>query len=479
MRAPSRRAVLMLAVLVLLPAAAAGQVTDWRQVPEPPLRAFSPVQPRRLTLPNGLVILLQEDHELPLVQAFARVRGGTRDEPAEKAGLATLFGEVWRTGGTRARTGDELDDFLEARAARVETGASLDSTSVSLDCLKGNLAEVFEIFADLIREPALREDKLVLAKGQLATAIARRNDDPSDIADREARRLGYGKDSPFARNEEYATAAAVERTDLVDWHARYVRPNNTILGVVGDFDPAKVEAMARRAFGSWRAGQPLPKPAWRFEDPKPGVYFVAKDDVNQSNIRMVHLGTTKNNPDYYAIEVMNEILGGGFASRLFSNVRSRRGLAYAVYGGVGTNFDYPGLLQLSMATKSETTAAAIDALYEEVAGLSDKPPSDEELKRAKEAILNSFVFRFDSREKVLRERMRYEFYGYPADFLERYRGGIERVTLSDVESAARKYVHKERIALLVVGRAADFDRPLSSFGPVTAIDVAIPGAPER
>lgn len=479
MGAPRRRAVVMLAALVLLPATAPGQVTDWRPVQEPPLRPFSPVQPRRLALPNGLVVLLQADHELPLVQAFARVRGGTRDEPAGKAGLATLFGEVWRTGGTRARTGDELDDFLEARAAKVETGASQDSTSVSLDCLKGNLAEVFEVFADLLREPALREEKLALARGQLDSAIARRNDDPSDIADREARRLGYGKDSPFARNEEYASVAAVERADLVAWHARYVRPNNTVLGVVGDFDPAQVEAMVRRAFGSWRAGQPPAKPAWRFEDPKPGVYFVAKDDVNQSNIRMVHLGATKNSPDYYAIEVMNEILGGGFASRLFSNVRSRRGLAYAVYGGVGANFDYPGLFQLSMATKSETTAAAIDALYEEIAGLSDKPPTDEELKRAKEAILNSFVFRFDSREKVLRERMRYEFYGYPADFLERYRGGIERVMLPDVERAARQYVHKERIALLVVGRAADFERPLSSFGPVTTIDISIPGTPEQ
>jgi len=469
----------MIGACLLLPAAAHGQATDWRQIQAPPLRTFAPVQPRRVALPNGLVLLLQEDHELPLVQAFARVRGGARDEPAGKAGLATLFGEVWRTGGTRARTGDELDDFLEARAAKVETGASLDSTIVSLDCLKGNLPEVFQVFSDLLREPALREDKLAIAKSQLYTGIARRNDDPGDIADREARRLGYGPDSPFARSEQYATVAAVERADLVAWHARYVRPNNTVLGIVGDFDPAQVEAMVRRAFGSWEAGQSVPKQAWRFEEPKPGVYLVAKDDVNQTNIRMVHLGTTKDNPDYYAVEVVNEILGGGFASRLFANIRSRQGLAYAVYGGVGTNFDYPGLFQLSMATKSETTAAAIDALYEEVAGLSEKPPTEEELKRAKEGILNSFVFRFDSREKVLRERMRYEFYGYPADFLERYRGGIERVTLQDVARAARKYVHKDRIALLVVGRAADFDRPLSSFGPVTTLDIAIPGAPPR
>jgi zinc protease len=464
------------AVLAALavPLPARGQARDWKQIVKPPLHAFTPAQPRRVVLGNGLVIFLQEDHELPLVRGTARIRGGSREEPAAKVGLTSIFGEAWRTGGSKARTGDQLDDFLEARAARVESGASVDSVSLSWDCLKGNLDEVLAVFAELLRTPEFREDKIAIAKDQIDTGIARRNDDPMGIADREAAKLGYGALSPYARVEEYATVAAATRDDLLAWHRTYVQPNNTILGVVGDFDAPQMEAKLRKALGSWPRGQAAARPRETFRDAKPGVYFVAKEDVNQSNIRMVHLGTTKDDPDFYAIQVMNEVFGGGFSARLFTNVRSKKGLAYYVGGGVETEFDHPGLMSIAMGTKSETTAAAIDALNEEIDGLLGNPATPEELKRAKDSILNSFVFSMDSKEKVLSARMRYEFYGYPADFLERYRAGIERVTAEDVARAARKHVHKDRIALLVVGKESDFDRPLSSFGPVTNVDIAIP-----
>jgi zinc protease len=189
---------------------------------------------------------------------------------------------------------------------------------------------------------------------------------------------------------------------------------------------------------------------------------------------MVDLGTTRDNPDYYAIEVFNQFFGGSFSSRLFSNIRSIKGLAYAVGGGVGAEFDHPGVLRLFMGTKSGTTAAAIDAFNEELDALKTNPATPAELTKAKGAILNSFVFRFDSKEKVLRERMVYEFYGYPADFLERYRAGIEEVTQEDAARVAQKYMHKDRLAILVVGKAGDFDRPLSSFGSVKTLDISIP-----
>jgi len=192
---------------------------------------------------------------------------------------------------------------------------------------------------------------------------------------------------------------------------------------------------------------------------------------------MVGLGTMRNNPDYYAIEVFNQFFGGSFSSRLFSNIRSKKGLAYAVGGGIGTNYDHPGVLRLFLGTKSSTTAAAIDAFNVELDALKTNPATREELTKAKEAILNSFVFRFDSKEKVLRERMSYEFYGYPADFLERYREGIAKVSIEDVSRVAEKYVHKDQLATLVVGKAADFDKPLSTYGPVTTLDITIPPPP--
>ncbi len=454
--------------------AARGQATDWKQIAIPPLPAFHPQQPRRVELANGMVIFLQEDHELPLIRGTARIRGGSREEPAAKVGLVEIYGEVWRTGGTASQTGDALDDYLEAHAARVETSGGIDSTTASWDCLKDNFDDVFKVFVDLVEKPEFREEKIPLAKNQLDTRIARRNDDPRAIAAREAQKLGYGADSPYARQAEYSTVEAVTRDDLVRWHRTYVHPNNIVLGVSGDFDSKSMEEKLRSAFGSLPKGPAGKPPELSFHGPKPGVYLVEKEDVNQSNIRMVELGTRRDNPDYYAIEALNEILGGGFSSRLMQEVRTKKGLAYAVGGGIGTAFDHPGLLQISAGTKSGTTAAAIDALYEEIDGLAANPPSVDELKKAKSYILNSFVFQFDSKEKVLAERMSYEFYGYPADFLERYRAGIEKVTEQDVARVAQKYVHKDRLAVLVVGKAADFDRPLPSFGPVTALDISIP-----
>jgi len=351
----------------------------------------------------------------------------------------------------------------------------MDSTTVSWDCLKERFDEVFPVFTELLREPEFREDKLALAKTQLNTQISRRNDQPFQIAFREAAKLVYGADSPYARVPEYATVAAVTRDDLLGWHQRCVYPNNIILGVVGDFDSAAMENKLRAAFESWPKGPAVPKLQAVFKGPKPGMYFVKKDDVTASTVQMVDLGTTRDNPDYYAIEVFNEFFGGAFSSRLFSNIRSKKGLAYAVGGGVGTDFDHPGMLRLFLGTKSKTTGAAIDAFNVELDALKTNPATPEELTKAKESILNSFVFRFDSKEKVMRERMTYEFYGYPADFLEKYRAGIEKVTQQDVSRVAHQYVHKDQLAVLVVGKPEDFDRPLSSFGTVTTLDITIPG----
>ncbi|MEO7398256.1 MAG: pitrilysin family protein, partial [Ilumatobacteraceae bacterium] len=455
---------------------ARAQAAHWKQIKRPALSEFTIQQPRRIQLANGMVIFLQEDHELPLIRGSVVIRGGSRDEPADKLGLTGIYGEAWRTGGTRSRTGDALDDLLEMRAAKVETSADIDSAAISFDALKGDFDEVFSVVVDLLRQPEFREDKIVLAKTQLNTGIARRNDDPGQIARRESTRLGYGAASPYGRVEEYYTVNAVSRQDLVAWHRHFTHPNNMILGVIGDFDSAAMEAKLRRAFEGLPKGPELARFQTAITDPKPGVYFVGKDDINQSTIQMVHLGTTRDNPDYYALEVMNEILGGGFSGRLLSNIRSKKGLAYSVGGGVGSSWDHPGLFRLSMGTKSGTTAAAIDALYEELDTLKKSAATPLELERAKESILNSFVFRFDSRQKILAERMNLEFYGYPADFTARYRTGIEQVTAADVERVARKYVDRDKLAVLVVGKAADFDRPLASYGTVTPVDITIPTA---
>jgi zinc protease len=449
----------------------------WKQIPIPPLPTFKPQEPKRIQLSNGMVIFLQEDHELPTIDGTARIRGGSVNEPANKVGLMDIYGEVWRTGGTKSQTGDQLDDFLEIRAAKVETGGGPDSTTISWSCLKGDLDDVFKVYLDLLRNPEFRAEKIDLAQKSENDGISRRNDDVGGIAGREAVKLAYGPDNPYARDPEYATVAAITREDLVEWHKKYVQPNNMILGITGDFDSAAMESRLRAAFESWPKGPTLPKNEIQYKSAKPGYYVVPKDDVNQSNIRMVALGTTRDNPDYYAISVFNEAFGGGFSSRLFNDIRTKRGLAYGVGGGVGTNFGHPGILQISMGTKSETTIESIQAVREDIENLTKQPITEEEILHAKDAILNAFIFRLDSPDKILGERMTYEFYGYPPDWLDKYQTEIKKVNAAEVNRVAAKYLHEDQFAVLVVGNTKEFDKPLTSLGEVKEIDIKIPPAP--
>jgi zinc protease len=455
----------------------AAPTTNWQKIPIPPLPAFKPQQPKRIQLSNGMVIFLQEDHELPLISGSARIRGGSRNEPATKVGLVELLGEVWRTGGTKTQTGDQLDDFLEVRAAKVETAGGPDSTSISLSCLKGDFDDVFKVFADLLQHPEFRADKLDLAQKQADDSISRRNDEISGIAHREAVKLAYGKDNPYARQPEYSTIAAITRQDLLDWHKTYVHPNHIILGLSGDFDTKAMEAKLRAAFDSWPKGSDLPKDDIQYHPAKPGYYLIPKEDVNQSSIHLVALGTTRNNPDYYAISVFNEAFGGGFSSRLFNDIRTKRGLAYSVGGGIGTNFGHPGILQFVLGTKSQSTVESIQALDDDIANLSKEAITDDEITHAKDAILNAFIFRLDSPDKVLAERVTYEFYGYPADWLDKFPVEVQKVTAADVNRVAAKYLHRDQLAVLVVGNTKEFDKPLSSLGPVKEIDITIPPPP--
>ena len=469
---------LVLAIaFALQPTPATAQVTNWQQINVPPLPAFHPQVPKRIVLPNGMVVFLQEDHELPLIDGMARIRGGSRSEPAAKTGLVDLYSEVWRTGGTKSQTGDQLDDFLEIRAAKVETGGNADSTTISWSCLKADFDDVFKVFDDLLRGPEFREDKLDLAQKEYFDAISRRNDDVDGIAGRESEKLAYGAQNPYARVAEYKTVAAVTRQDLLDWHHAHVNPSNIILGIVGDFDAAAVEAKLRQMYGGWPKGTALKEEKIEFQPAKPGYYLVQKDDVNQSTINMVGLGIMRDNPDYYAVRVFNEAFGGGFASRLFRTIRTEKGLAYAVGGGVGSGFDHFGIVRLSMGTKSPTTLESIQALDEQIDDVAKHPITEAEIKSAKDSILNSFIFNLDSPDKILRERMTYEFYGYSQDYLEKFRAGVEKVAPADVARVAAKYLHKDKLATLVVGNPAEFDKALSTLGPVTTIDITIPPPP--
>jgi zinc protease len=451
----------------------------WKNIPIPPLHAFKPAEPTRIELPNGLVIFLQEDHELPFISGTILIRGGSRDEPANKLGLVSLYGETWRTSGTATVNGDTLDDRLEAKAASIETGGGSALTTLSWSSLKPDFDSVFASSVDLLLHPAFKAEKLSLARQQIETGISRRNDDASGIAAREASQLVYGPTSPFAREPQYATVDAVTIADFNAWHDATVVPNNMIVAISGDFDSVGMEAKLRSAFGKLPRGKAIPKEKFDFPGPKPGVYFVEKNDINQSNVLILGLGTERSNPDLFALSVMNEIFSGGFGSRLVQNVRTKLGLAYAVGGSYGASYDHPGIFEVSASTKSATTVATAQAMLQEIGRLKTVPPTEEELRKAKEDQLNSFIFRYDSPDKVLNEQVTLAFYGYPKDFLEKYKTGIESVSAADVSRVANKYIDTSKLAILVVGNKSQMTPPVSTLGKVTALDIAIPGAPAQ
>jgi zinc protease len=459
--------------------ASSASAQPWKKIPIPPLHAFKPVQPRRIELANGLVIFLQEDHELPFINGTILIRGGSRDEPAAKVGLVSLYGQTWRTSGTATVDGDKLDDEMEAKAARIETSGGSASTTVRWSSLKKDFDPVFAATLDVLLHPAFKPEKLQLAKRQMESSIARRNDDASGIAIREALKLVYGATNPYARQAEYTTVEAVTLDDLKAWHDRTVVPNSIIVGVSGDFDGAAMEAKLRAAFEPLPRGADFKTADITFTAPTKNINFVEKDDVNQSNVLIVGLGTERRNPDYYALSVMNEVFSGGFGSRVVQNVRTKLGLAYGVGGAFGASYDHPGVFYVEAGTKSTTTVAATQAMLDEINRLKTAPPTPSELSKAKDQVLNSFIFNYDSPEKTLNEQVTLAFYGYPSDFLEKYKTGIEQVTSADVSRVANKYVDASKLAIVVVGNQDEIKPKLDTLGPVTPIDITIPPPPGK
>jgi predicted Zn-dependent peptidase len=450
-------------------------VRDYENLEYPKLRDIEVPEVQQVTLANGMRLFLLEDHELPLISMSVRIRTGSMYEPAEKVGLASITGMVMRTGGTTSKTGDELDEELESIAASVETGIGLNSGSASMSVLKRDLDTGLAILVDVLMNPAFREGKIMLAKMQHRSSIARRNDFVGSIAGREFEKLIYGPDSVYARHTEYATIGNISRDDLIAFHKRFFGPNNMMLAVWGDFNTKEMIDKIEKAFEGWaKVDLQLPETPKVAYDFRKTVNVIRKDDVNQSNIYLGHIGGLRSDPDYFALIVMNKILGGGFTGRLFKNVRSREGLAYSVFGSYSANYDYPGEFYVGCQTKSESTVKAIRAMIREVEKIKESEVTDEELALAKDSFLNSFVFNFDTTGEIVNRLVTYEYYGYPSDFLMKIKQNVEKVTKADVLRVARKHLKPDQVQILAVGRPDDFDEPLSTLGPVNEIDITIP-----
>lgn len=429
----------------------------------PPLRLQFPA-PTTTTLKNGLVVHLLPDPELPIIDLSFFAGGGSIYDPEDKAGLAALALHAMRTGGTATLTPDQVDQKLETLPATIDFDAGDDALNGSLSCLKDRFPEGLGILAGILRAPRFDAARLEIERGRALEEIRRRWDDPGEASSLVFARLVYGEHSPWARLDTTGTVSHIGRDDLVAWQKRFLRPGNLRLAVSGDFEPKKMVRLLEETFGSWEGGTTdLPKIPQVEDRIDPGVYLIERP-VSQSTLALGHLGVNRFDPDRFPLFVVNEVLGeGGFTSRLMKEVRSARGLAYSVGGGVGSGTDR-GLFEIRCRTRADATVQAIQAIREVIAGVREQGPTEDETRLAKDSEVNAFVFTVDGTSEFMEQFLFYEHYGYPPDYLQAWRGRLSAVTRDQAAAAAKHWLHPERMVVLVVGNPKAFDKPLQDLG---------------
>ena len=475
MQVKRRVALGLLAVLVAFPltSACAGGVGlgDPRTMTFAPVE-FSPPEPERVVLDNGMVVYLLEDHELPLITLTATIRTGGWLDPADKIGLAALTGSVMRTGGGGGLSAEQVDEELEQFAGEISIGIGRQSGSASLDVLSKDFTRGLQIFAGLIRTPAFDPARVELAKLQAIEGIRRRQDNPGSVVGREFVKMLYGADHPTARESTIDAVRRITRDDLITFHRTSLHPNGMILGVTGDFKKEDMLVSLRGAFGDWGKGV---VPQLTIADvpennaAKPAVRFVDKD-TTQTHLRVGHLSIKEHDADYVPLAIANDILGGSsFRSRLFNDVRTKRGLAYSVASRLNAGVHDQGVWLMRAETKSVSTQEVIERFIANIERMRSELVSDAELAEAKEAYVNSFVFSFSSPSAIVGRLVELEYDGLPKDFLQQLRDKVVKLTKEEILAAAKKHLHPDRLKIVAVGSGKTLPGALSTFGEVKEI----------
>jgi zinc protease len=478
MRSVLHRVVLVLALLSCAAAGWAGELAlgNPRTMTFPPVE-FAPPDPARIVLENGMVVYLLEDHELPLVNVSAMIRTGGWLEPAGKVGLAALTGSVMRTGGGGGMSAERVDEELEQFAIDVNMSMGRQSGFASLDVLSKDLERGFKIFAGLLRQPAFEAGRLELAKLQAIEGVRRRQDSPGSIVGREFLKQLYGPEHPSARESTAESIKGITRDDVVGFHRRTIHPNGIILGVTGDFKQADMIALLRATLGDWEKGD---VPRLNIVDARertgPSIVRFVKKETSQTHLRIGHLTIKEDDSDYVPLAIANDILGGSsFRSRLFNDVRTKRGLAYSVGSRLNVGMHDQGVWLMRAETKLPSTQEVITRFVANMERMRTELVTDQELAEAKEAYVNSFVFSFASPSAIVGRFVELEYDGLPKDFLQQLRTRVIALKKEDILRAAKKHFHPNRLTIVAVGSGETLPKLLSNFGEVKEITLAPEG----
>lgn len=424
----------------------------------------------RRELPNGLVWLFSEQRSLPLVSVNLTIKGGVLRDPAGKAGLANLTA-LLLTQGTKKRSATQIAQETDFLGVRLGASGSDDYSSVSLTVLKKDLEPGLDLLKDIVLNPAFSKEEIKRKVAQLKASFKTDEDEPGIVASRAFHRQLFGK-NPYAHPPKGTPEglSAIDQKDLLDFHAKYYRPNNTILTIVGDLSLEEAEGWVTKMFGDWKAA-PLPEVSISEPpDLQKTEKIIIEKNISQANIIWGHLGISRRNPDFYALQVLNYILGGGgFSSRLLTTIREERGLVYSV----GSSFDAglePGAFAIDLETKNQNAGEAVAQVIREVERVRSQKVSAAELEEAKSYLIGSFPSKMDSVAKRASLMAYVEFYGLGLDYPWRYPSLIKDLTADDLRRTAEKYLHPDRFLLVVVGNKSEL--------PGFASAVSLPGAKE-
>lgn len=410
------------------------------------------IEPKRVVLKNGITMLFVGTHALPMVNISLAIKAGAIYDPPEKGGVAGLTAALLDE-GTRTRSSKQIAEEIDFIGGRLSASGGEDFSSASLVVLKKDLAKGMELLTDILLNPVFPEEELERKKKETIAAIISAKDDPGVVASKafyEAVFQGHPYGIPVEGDEE--SVNRITRDDIVNFYQQYYRPNNTIIAVTGDIEYKDAVSLIETSFKRWE------KSKLKLPDIPSVKKVVSRDsilidrNITQSNIVLGHTGISRDNPDYYAVSVMNYILGGGgFESRMLKEIRDKKGLAYSVYSRFDVN-KYPGAFSVTVQTKNETAIEAIDGINAELKKIREEQVQDEELKNAKAYLTGSFPLRLDTNAKISNFLVLVEFYNLGLDYINEYVKKIDAVTKDDVLRVAGKYIDTENYITVIVGK---------------------------
>ena len=455
-----------------------------RDLKYPPLSTVQPPKLEVSTLPNGLKVYVAEQREFPIIGGAVMVRTGTAFDPPERIGLASIAGSLLRQGGTELKTGAQVDETLAQLGMSVDSSVGETAVMVTFTALARNAEPSLALLRELLTRPEFRQDRLDAAKTKLRDSIAHRTDDTPEFLRRELSGLIFGRSTPYGWQPDYAGIERITRTDLKKFHQRYFSPANMMLGVWGDFDASRVQAMVQKVFGDWPAGPgPAPEPPKASATPAPGIYLAEKPDASDGRFLIGQPGGMVNSKDYAALQVMARMFNR-LQQRITTRARTRAAASAVRILGITVDdvraswdagFDHPGLFRVYGTCRAAATTEVLQAVLDDIEHMRTEEATDEELRIARSAVIDSFAASWDTGAKAFQRAMTLEYYGFPRDFPQRYQEAITAVTRADVIRVAKQYLNPAALTTLVIGNPRIFSVPLEKISPqVNRFDLTAP-----